>query len=273
MRIIAMAALAAGLAGSIGLAGCGRGKQHETGTHEAAPPPAAMDAAVAEVDAGAPAIDAAVATAALPASCDGPLRGLTALVNRMHAAMEPQGPRAKAIAAWQAIEAPCRRSAWYLVAAQLERWDPVKLAAGGVTIATAEEAIVAGLAANDDRRILVLTGFAAALGGKPLLPKDACQRATAIGGDADDLAYVCGHAARAAGDHATALDRFTAIADARRYPDLALRKAEALAALARRDEAKPLFAEAAKLDEQAARNWGATGREYLKLVDDAKNQR
>jgi|GEM_PF-4807529 len=269
MRTTVIVALGLGWA-----AGCSKGK-NETGPREAAPVAPAIDAgAVAvAVDAAPAVVDAAVA-AALPADCAAPLAGLRGLIGRMHGAQDPSGPRAKAIEAWGQMPRPCQHGAWFLAAAQLERWAPVKLVAGGVIIERADEALVAGLAANDDRGVLVLTGFAAALGSKPLLPKDACARATSVvatGPDAaDQLAYVCAHAALAAGDVETAAIQLAAIGQPARYPDYPLRLAQVEARRGNLARAKELAGQAAKLDERAARGFGATDRERAKLVADAK---
>ncbi len=252
VRIVAIGTLV------VVLAACG------TNTRDAEPRAAAAttDAAVALTDA-AP-IDAAAA-AALPDGCGEALRALAAEIAAMQRAKVPRGPRGKAVAAWQAIAAPCRRGAWYLAAAQLARGGARPLIAGGVTIASADQALVAGLAANDDRGVLVLTAYVAGLGGKPTLPRDACGRVTRIASDAPDAAdqraYVCGHAAFAAGDLDDAFTHFTAIGA--RYPDLPLRLAQLEGKLGHPTRV-------VTLDDGAARDFGATAGELAALRAAAK---
>jgi hypothetical protein len=202
------------------------------------------------------------------ATCAPALDGLAGLIARMHKARDGRPYYDRAARAWAAVDADCRGARWHLAAAQLLRWDPAPIDAGGAKVSSPAAALTAALAAEPNADVLVLTAFVSGLGGQPALPDDACARATAAAGSADDprARYVCGHAVRGTADAVALFARV----DARLYPDAALRLAEALAAAGKTDRARARAEQAAALDPMIARNFGATDRERGAIVAAAK---
>jgi hypothetical protein len=194
----------------------------------------------------------------------------------MHSAMDGAPHYDRARAAWQAIDPACHGGRWHLQAAQLMRWrsDPLP------GLASPAEALAAGLAQTPDLELLVLVAFTGALGGDPALPADACERARSappVDGSAsesaDRVAYVCGHAALAAGEPAAAEGELAGITNQRRYPDLPLRRAQAMQAMGRAADARRMHAAAAAVSDVATRAFGGTDREHGALVAHARSLR
>lgn len=253
---------------------CGRRDPQPASTTEAAPAPNGEPT---------PAIDAAVAAlvfdAAPPPDCDALRLGLAGLVGRAMHAANGTPYLERAIPAWQAMPAPCRDASWHFAAANLLRWGAHELRADSVTFRAAADALAAGLRADrGDRDLFVLVAFLSALGGDPELPDDACTAVAAappvLGPpyeSADRAAYVCGHAALRAGDHAGAIERFAAIQLKDRYADLALRQAHAHACTGKTSAARRFARKASKLEHLRAEIFGAIPREHELLVGEAKS--
>jgi hypothetical protein len=211
------------------------------------------------------------------AQCSAALGAVAGPVHTMEVALDSQAARGRAIDRWQQVPDSCRTGRWYLLAARIQRWSPIPLDADDIHLAEPSAALRAALDEEPDREVLAYVAFVAGLGGEPALPADACARAAAVpvlnqpldrmDQWADDLAYVCGHAALAAGDAATATTRFGAIKNRSRYPDLELRLAQAARAQGDAATAHALALQAATLDEVRARGFGATDRERTAIVD------
>jgi hypothetical protein len=187
----------------------------------------------------------------------------------------------RAIVAWRAMPPPCRDASWHLAAAHLLRWGAHDLRAdGGGAFAAAADALTAGLHADRaDRDLFVLVAFMSALGSEPDLPADACTAVAAappvLGPpyeSADRAAYVCGHAALRAGDHATAIEHFESIKLSTRYADLPLRQAQAHACTGKSSAARRFARKARKLEHLRAEIFGAVPREHELLVSEAKTR-
>lgn len=254
------------IAGALVAAACNRA-QPEAGAPGTAVPPAPASAAPGPTTGPAPADAAAV-------DCGPALREVSGAIARMHGAMDGGPHYDRARAAWQAIDLACRGGRWHLQAAQLMRWR-TDLVDG---FQSATQALETGLARDPDLELLVLIAFSSALGGAPALPTDACERARAappVDGSpsetADRVAYVCGHAALAAGEPAAAEAELARIANQRRYPDLPLRRAQALHTIGRTADARSLREAAAAVSDIATRTFGGTDREHGALVAHAKS--
>ncbi|HUH01660.1 MAG TPA: hypothetical protein VML75_06670 [Kofleriaceae bacterium] len=257
---------------------CGRRDPQPAGMPEAAPMASAQSAPADAAPAAAPVV---IADAAPPPDCDRLRLGLAGLVGRaMHAANGAPFLE-RAIVAWRETPAPCRDASWHLAAANLLRWGAHDLQAdGGVAFAAASDALTAGLHADrGDRDLFVLIAFMSALGGEPELPADACTAVAAappvLGPpyeSADRAAYVCGHAALRAGDHAAAIEHFGSIEMATRYADLPLRQAQAHACTGKTSAARRFARTAAKLEHLRAEIFGAIPREHDLLVSEAKTR-
>lgn len=265
MRRLIPAALLACAALAVG---CSRAQPEPVPPPPPAPGPADTVSSV-------PAPDAAAAPAAA-VDCVPALRTIGTAIARMHGAMDGGPYYDQARTAWLAIDPACRAGRWHLHAAQLLRWrgDPLP------GFASAPAALTAGLGQPADLELLVLVAFTGALAQPPGLPAAACDRARAappVDGapseTADRVAYVCGHAALAAGEAARAEAELGRIANQRRYPDLPLRRAEVLYALGRVEAARPFVKAAVDLSDSAARAFGATDREHEVLLERARSLR
>ena len=191
-----------------------------------------------------------------------------------YAAKDFHGPRQSARRTLAEVPAACRDGKWFLIAAMLldsPASRPVE--APGLVVSTRDEALAAAIAMPPDRNVFVHVAFVAALGGTTKLPADACAfveaDVAALPAEvrdslADEAHYVCGHAALAAEDAATAKTRFDAIRESRRYADLELRQAEAELALGNPKAAKTLAKKAAAMDtSRTAHDASWTDREAI----------
>ena len=135
----------------------------------------------------------------------------------------------------------CASGLWYLAAARLLREPGQKgpLAGGGGALRDAKEALDKGLAADPSQPdLLAFVAYLSALspGSSPGLPTDACERVS--GAPAALKAYVCGHEAMRRGDYASAEASFAAVEKEPPFPDVSLRRAQALLKLGRVQEAR-----------------------------------
>jgi|GEM_PF-2967731 len=135
----------------------------------------------------------------------------------------------------------CTSGLWYLAAARLLREPGQKgpLSGGGITLGDAKEALDKGLAADPSQTdLLTFVAYLSGLspGSSPGLPANACERVA--GAPAAIRAYVCGHAAMRRGEYASAEASFAAAEKEPPFPDVSLRRAEALLKLGRVQEAK-----------------------------------
>ncbi len=214
------------------------------------------------------------------AECNAAIAAVASPVRSMEVAMDGKAYRGRAIDRWRAVPESCRDARWFLMAARIQRWSTEALEIDDVKLADPTASLTAAIGLDTDREVLAFVAFVAAAGGTPALPADACARATAapvVGRPlgsmdqwGDDLAYVCGHAALAAGDAATATAKLEAIHNRRRYPDLELRLAQAAQARGDTAAAKTLAATAATLEEVRARSFGATDQERLAIIEAAQ---
>ena len=226
-----------------------------------------VDAATSEpADAASPRpADAATAAPAGPfrpdhdPACQPGLVEIVSNLERSQEAMDPFGPYQEALRLWRATPPGCRGATWLLAAGELR---PDVMTAEGV--ASASDAVTRALALEPDNPALLarLALLGEAVPGRyPALPADACERVTrrvAVApklpgywsravrtAEASDGAYLCGLAALKAGDAARALIEFEKMADSGDRPDRLLRRAQALSALGRQDEARKAAKEAA----------------------------
>jgi hypothetical protein len=176
--------------------------------------------------------------------------GLATLASEVHlwqVAASPQPHRRKAAALWPTLPAACRGGTFYVAAAELvgHATDAALATAdGAVVVHSAGDALARGLAAEPDHpRLLAHLAFAADVSpdAKPALPAGACASARGRG-DAwgDDAAYVCALAAIHASDGPTALAELDRIRTAAAFPDLLVRRAQALALAGKAPEAAAL---------------------------------
>lgn len=103
----------------------------------------------------------------------------------------------------------------------------------------AKEALDKGLAADPSQPdLLTFVAYLSALspGSSPELPADACEKVA--GAPAALRAYVCGHAAMRRGEYSSAEAFFAAAEKEPPFPDVSLRRAEALLKLGRVQEAR-----------------------------------
>ncbi len=162
-------------------------------------------------------------------------------------AASPQPHRRKVAALWPTLPAACRGGTFYLAAAELvgHAGDAALATAdGAVIVHSAGDALARGLTAEPDHpRLLAHLAFAADVSPdtKPVLPTAACASARGRG-DAwgDDAAYVCALAAIHASDGPTALAELERIRSATEFPDLLVRRAQALALAGKAQEAAAL---------------------------------
>jgi hypothetical protein len=181
-----------------------------------------------------------------PACAD--LATLTSEVRLWQVAASPQPHRRKVVALWPTLSPACRGGTFYLIAAELVgRASDAKLATtdGAVVVQSPADALARGLAVEPDHpRLLAHLAFADDLvpGQAPPLPAGACARARDRGGDAwrDDAAYICALAAIHAGDGAAALTELERVHSAVAFPDLQVRRAQALALAGKPKEAQAL---------------------------------
>lgn len=136
----------------------------------------------------------------------------------------------RAIEMAPAVPQVCRAGWWYLAVARLLDLGVDREIAG---FKTPEAALEAGLQQPDDVRVLVRVAQVAALGRKPALPADACERArmvtsrTARTDEESGARYVCGRAAIASGDGARAIVELDAYLDTSATWDVELARAQA----------------------------------------------
>ena len=183
----------------------------------------------------------------------GELATLTSEVQLWRVAANPQPHRKRLAALWPTLPATCRGGTFYLVGAELiGRAADGKLATadGAVALHSSTEALARGLAVEPDHpRLLAHLAFADDLvpGQAPPLPAGACTRARERGGDAwtDDTAYVCALTAIHARDGAAATTELERIHAAGAFPDLPVRRAQALALSGKAKEAQALAKPAA----------------------------
>jgi len=184
-----------------------------------------------------------------PACVD--LSTLTSETRMWQVAASPQPHRRKVTALWPTLPPTCRGGTFYLVAAELVgRATDAKLisADGAVVIHSSTEALARGLASEPDHPpLLAHLAFAADLvpGQGPPLPDGACARARARDTWTDYAAYVCALTAIHAGDGAAALTELERIHSAVAFPDLQVRRAQALALAGKPKEAQALAKPAA----------------------------
>jgi hypothetical protein len=168
-------------------------------------------------------------------------------------AATPQPHHRKVAALWPTLPVACRGGTFYLVAAELVgRAADARLATadGAVVVSSPTDALARGLAAEPDHpRLLAHLAFADDLnaGQAPPLPARACERLRARGGDAwtDYVAYVCALAAIHASDGTAALAELERIHDVSSFPDLQIRRAQALVLTGMKKEALALAKPAA----------------------------
>lgn len=246
------------MVGSLALAlGCSQSSEDDRAS--AAPPaPAAKNATTAPPPTAAPGPGAA----APKAPCFRYVREVLSNLGHMENAADGAQSYPATVEAWQAVPERCRTAEWHLFAARILRYRAEPLAAGTTRYPGAEDALAAALALEPHPDVLVMVAFVSALGGQPRLPADACARAkqTTPAGAPDDerVKYVCAHA----GDDAL----WSQLENLYQFPDLALRKAQALSRAGNKAEAKKLATQAAGLDRANARGFGATDREYDALI-------
>jgi hypothetical protein len=176
--------------------------------------------------------------------------GLATLASEVHlwqVAASPQPHRRKVAALWPTLPAACRGGTFYLAAAELvgHATDAALATAdGAVVMHSAGDALARGLAAEPDHpRLLAHLAFAADISpdAKPALPPGACANARGRGDKwGDDAAYVCALAAIHASDGPTALVELDRIHSAAAFPDLLVRRAQALALAGKDPEAAAL---------------------------------
>jgi hypothetical protein len=185
-----------------------------------------------------------------PACAD--LSTLTSAIRMWQVAASPQPHRRKAAALWPTLPPACRGGTFYLVAAELVRRaidNKLTTADGAVVLDSPADALARGLAVEPDHpRLLAHLAFADDLvpGQAPPLPAGACVSARARG-DAwtDYAAYVCALAAIHTGDGTAALAEIERVHYAGAFPDLQVRRAQALALTGKRKEARALARPAA----------------------------
>jgi hypothetical protein len=177
----------------------------------------------------------------------GELATLASEVHLWQVAASPQPHRRKVSALWPKLPAPCRGGTFYLAAAELvgHATDAALATAdGAVVVRSAADALARGLTAEPDHpRLLAHLVFAAdvAPDPKPAPPARACASARSRGDTwSDDAAYVCGLAAIQASDGPTALAELDQIRSVAAFPDLLVRRAQALALAGKRPEAAAL---------------------------------
>jgi hypothetical protein len=181
------------------------------------------------------------------------LSTLTSEIRLWQVAASPQPHRRKVVALWPTVPEACRGGTYYLIAAELVgRATDSKLTSsdGAVVVQSAADALARGLAAEPDHpRLLAHLAFADDLvpGQAPPLPAGACARARERGGAAwaDDVAYVCALAAIHAGDGVAAVTELERVHSAAAFPDLQVRRAQALVLAHKPKEARALAKPAA----------------------------
>lgn len=230
-------------------------------------------------DAGAVVL-AAPPDAAAAVDCSAHLGPLRAKVSSAYVAKDSVRPYQKAVELWPTVPEACRDGEWYVFAAKLIVWSggSNKLEATGVVLESRDQALAEAVSRGLDANDLTYVATTAAAGGTTKLPADACAVAEAelagiaAGGSVweatRDAHYVCGHAALAAGDAATAKARFDGIEEPNRnsYPDLDLRLAEAELALGNKKKAKKLAKRVTKLDSWDARFRFVSSGDYKAIV-------
>lgn len=177
----------------------------------------------------------------------GDLSTLMSAVHMWQVAASPQPHRRKVVELWPTVSPVCRGGTFYLVAAELVGRSPdaaLATADGAVVVHSPAEALARGFAVEQDHpRVLAHLAFAddVAPGQPPALPAGACASARNRG-DAwiDYTAYVCALAAIHAGDGVAALPELERIRYPGAFPDLQLRRAQALALAGKREEAHAL---------------------------------
>ncbi len=185
-----------------------------------------------------------------PACSD--LSTLTSEIHLWQVAASPQPHRRKVAARWPTLPPACRGGTFYLVAAELVgRATDAKLttADGTVVVRSSGDALAQGFASEPDHpRLLAHLAFIDDLlpDRAPPLPADACARVHARGGDAwtDYAAYICALTAIHAGDGAAALTELDGVHSAVAFPDLQIRRSQALVLAGKPKEAQALAKQA-----------------------------
>ena len=186
-----------------------------------------------------------------PACTD--LSTLTSEIHLWQVAASPQPHRRKVAALWPTLPPACRGGTFYLVAAELVgRATDAKLttADGAVIVHSSGDALAHGLATEPDHpRLLAHVAFVDDLLPDQALPlpADACARARARvdGAWADYAAYICALTAIHAGDGAAALTELDRVHSTEDFPDLQVRRAQALVLAGKPKEARALAKQAA----------------------------
>jgi hypothetical protein len=176
------------------------------------------------------------------------LAKLISAIRAWHVAANPGPHRDSAGALWPTLPTNCRGGTFFLAAAELvDQTGNAKLSTAdrAVDVHSPADALARGLAAEPDHpALLAHLVFAADLVPDQALalPDNACARAKARGGVAwtDYVAYICALAAIHARDGATALSELDSIRSVSPFPDLTARRAQALAFVGKRREARAL---------------------------------
>lgn len=148
---------------------------------------------------------------------------------------------------WATLPPACRGGTFFVAAAHLVGQDAdarLPTTDGAIVVHSPADALAQGLAAEPDHpALLAHLAFADDLapGQAPALPHDACARTRARGNAWTDYAsYVCALAAIHTGDGTTALSEIDHVHSFFPFPDLKARRAQALALLGKRTEARAL---------------------------------
>lgn len=148
---------------------------------------------------------------------------------------------------WAKLPPACRGGTFFVAAAHLVgQGADAELATteGAIVVHSPANALAQGLAREPDHpALLAHLAFADDLapGQAPALPDDACAHAKGRGASWVDYAsYICGLAAIHAGDGAAALAELDHVHSFFPFPDLKARRAQALALVGRRTEARAL---------------------------------
>jgi len=172
------------------------------------------------------------------------LSTLTSGLRSWHTAASFQGDL-KGI--WATLPPACRGGTFFVAAAHLVGQDAdarLSTTDGEIVVHSPTDALAQGLAVESDHpALLAHLAFADDLapGRSPALPDNACARARARG-DAwiDYASYICALAAIHVGDGPTALGEIDHVHSFYPFPDLKARRAQALALMGKRLEARAL---------------------------------
>jgi hypothetical protein len=193
-----------------------------------------------------------------PACAD--LARVTSAIEASRGRANPQPYSRNARALWPTLSPGCRGATFFLAAAQIvghAQGVTLSTPDGVVAVHSSADALAQGLAAEPDHpRLLAHLAFADDLDPSqaPVLPDGACISAKARGGNwTDYAAYVCALAAIHAGDGPAALAEIKSIRDAGLFPDFDARRAQALALVGKRKEARALVKHAVAEVARASR--------------------